>query len=119
MSTNQKQCEGDQITLAAPSGGVVSGTPYLIGNLFGVALQTAAATEDFILQTEGVFTLTKVTANDVSAGDVLYWDDSGKKLTTTAASNYKVGAATADAGTSATTVDCRLDGVSVVAEAGG
>lgn len=117
MSTNQIE-SGDNITLAAPSGGVVSGTPYLIGTLFGVALQSAAQGENFILQTEGVFSITKLTSDDVAAGAVLYWDNSNKRLSTTSTSNYKVGAATSAAGTSATKVNCRLNGITVAAEAG-
>lgn len=119
MSTNQIE-SGDNITMIAPSGGVVAGNPYLIGSLFGIALQTAAQGENFILQTEGVFSITKLTSDDVSAGAILYWDNtSNKRLTTTSTSNYKVGAATSAAGTSATKVDCRLNGIAVVAEAGG
>lgn len=118
MSTNLIQKSGDNITLLAPSGGVVSGTPILVAGLFGVPEVTAAQGAEFALVTKGVFEITKVTSDDVAQGAVLYWDNTAKKLTLTATSNYRVGTATVAAGTSATKVYCRLDGVSVVAEPG-
>lgn len=116
MSTNQKQKEGANITVAAPSGGVVSGTAYLIGGLFGVAVATAAQTESVVLCTKGVFNLTKLATDVVAVGDVLYWDNTNKRLTKTSATGlFQVGVATAAAGNGVATVDCRLDGVSVLA----
>lgn len=96
---------GDTLDVAAPSGGVVSGTPYLIGALFGVASVTAAEGETFALARTGVFQnlpkATHATDQAWAVGDLLYWDDSAKKLTRTASGNTLVGIATAAAASTA------------------
>lgn len=92
---------GDTLTLTAPSGGVVSGTPLLLGALFGVPVITAAAGETFTLAREGVYSglpkATHATDQAWAVGDLLYWDDSAKKLTKTASGNTLVAIATAAA----------------------
>lgn len=117
MSTNQKQADAANLTLVAPSGGVVSGTAYLIGSIFGVALKSEAAGEDVVIQTQGVYALPVKSSDVVAQGDVLYWDDTAKELTKTASGNYRVGSATGAAGSGITTVNAKLDGISTVAEA--
>lgn len=98
---------GETIDLVAPSGGVVSGTPYLIGALFGVAVITAAENEVFGLKRQGVFDELPKEAHATdqawAAGDLLYWDDTAKKLTKTASGNTLVGAAVETVATTATT----------------
>lgn len=87
--------------------GVSSGDLVIVGALVGVAAKNAAATEEVEIQMEGVFELPKVTADVISAGDLLYWD--GTKLTVTPSTGRTlVGAATKDAGNGATTVECKL-----------
>jgi len=85
---------GNTLTLAAPTGGVASGDPVLVGAIFGVAAFTAAEAADVEVVTEGVFTLPKATGAAWAAGDILYWDATAKKLTTTASGNKRVGVAT-------------------------
>lgn len=110
--------EGEVLTVAAPVGGVVSGTPVLIGNLFGIPTTTAAATEMFALVTEGVFTLPKKSTDVLTVGLVVYWDDTNHYVTLTKASNYRIGVATAAAANPSSTVTVRLDSVSIIVEAG-
>lgn len=117
MSTNQIQKEAANINVIAPSGGLTSGGGYLVGGLFGVAVATAAQDESVALCTKGVFNLPKLSTDVVAVGDLLYWDNTNKRLTKTASSNYRVGVATKIAGNGVATVDCRLDSISVVAEA--
>lgn len=94
---NFVQC-GDTLDLAAPVGGVVSGTPYLVGALFGIAAISAAAGETFTLTRVGVFgnlpKATHATDQAWAVGDLLYWDDTAKKLTKTALGNTLVAIAT-------------------------
>lgn len=106
---NMKQ-EGNILTLTAPGGGVVSGNGYKIGQLFVVAAITAAAGEEFEGQLVGVFELPKTTGTAWAAGQLLYWDDSTKKVTTVAAGNLLIGAAPAAVGSSADVGDVRLNG---------
>ena len=56
MAKNYVQ-DGDVLTLTAPTGGVVSGSPYTIGSIACVALVTAAAGLPFAAKATGVFEL--------------------------------------------------------------
>lgn len=90
MAKNYVQ-DGETLDLTAPAGGVVSGTPYLIGSIFGVALDTIDAGNPFPLRVEGVFgNLPKKAAEAWTEGAPLYWDDVNKYLTTTAGALKRV-----------------------------
>lgn len=101
---------GHTLDLTAPAGGVVSGTGYLIGALFAVASVTAAAGATFAARLEGVFTLTKATGAAWTEGAALYWDNTAKNVTTTSASNTKIGVAAAAAASGDTLGNVRLNG---------
>jgi predicted RecA/RadA family phage recombinase len=95
---NQVQ-QGDAIDITAPTGGTVSGNPYLIGAaLFGVAGITASAGQPSELWRKGVFTLPKISAQAWSIGDVLYWSPNNLAVTNVnSSSDIKVGIAGAAA----------------------
>lgn len=84
---------GDVMTLTAPSGGVVSGLGYKIGSLFVVATVTAAEAAEFEGQVTGVVDLVKTTSQAWTEGQLVYWDDSTDKATTTAGANLLIGVA--------------------------
>jgi predicted RecA/RadA family phage recombinase len=109
MATNSRNT-GDQMTFTAPTGGVVSGTAYLIGGLLVVANITAAQTLPFTGGTRGVYSLPKATGAAWTEGQVLYWDDTAKKITGTSSGNTKVGCAAAAAASGDTTGLVRLNG---------
>lgn len=97
----------------APSGGVTSGTPYLIGSVFGIAGHDADAGATFALWVQGVFTLPKAAATTGSAwtwGEAIYWDNTAKKCTGAASGHTKIGVATKTATSPATTGEVRLNG---------
>ena len=89
--------DGDRIPLTAPAGGVVAGRGYLIGDLFVVAVATAAAGVTFTAQAEGVIDHAKTSGQALAEGAAIYWDNVGFQLTTTVASNKKIGHAAAAA----------------------
>jgi predicted RecA/RadA family phage recombinase len=90
MAKNYVQ-HGHVLDLTAPAGGVVSGTPYLIGSIFGVAVDTVAQGLPFPHGVDGVWgSLPKKTAEAWAEGQALYWDDVNKYLTTTAGSLKRV-----------------------------
>lgn len=64
-----------------------------IGSLIAVATVNAAEAEQIEFALEGVFELTKVGSEAWSVGDKVYWDDSNKRLTKTAAGNTFAGVA--------------------------
>lgn len=113
MATNYVQ-PGDVLTLTAPEGGVVSGTGYVVGGFFVVAMGDAEADEAFQGMVTGVHLLPKTTGQVWTEGVPLYWDAAPGALTSNEASGPFVGGATAAAGTNDTTGYCRLNGVCIV-----
>lgn len=101
---------GEVVTLTAAAS-VVSGTAYKTGSLIAVACVSASTGESYSAAVTGVFTLPKATGQTWSEGSKLYWDDSGKKFTTSSGGNTLAGVALAAAGSSDTTGLVRLDGV--------
>jgi len=99
---------GDALAVTAPSGGVVSGQPVLIGSLFGVAAYSAAAGAPAEIVTLGVFDLPKAASVTFAVGDKVYFDATANNLTSVTTSNTYVGVATAAAASSDATVRVRL-----------
>lgn len=109
MAKNYVQ-EGDVIDYANASGATItSGTPVLIGARLGVALADIANGSTGSVQVEGVFTITKLGTDTVAAGALLYWDNTNKRLTTTASGNTLAGFAVAAAGAGVTTVNVKIN----------
>jgi predicted RecA/RadA family phage recombinase len=100
--------DGDRIPLTAPAGGVVKDRGYLIGDLFVVAVASAAAGETFTAQITGVIEHAKTSAQAWTEGAALYWDNSGFLVTTTVGSNKKIGHAAAAAANPSATGRVRL-----------
>lgn len=85
---------------------ISSGEGLLIGHLFGVALSDGAIDDLVAFVRSGIVEIAKLTSDDVSKGDKLYWDPGNTRVTLTNSGALKcVGVATADAGTSADTVE--------------
>lgn len=108
MATNFIQ-RGDNLTIPAPAT-VTSGAPVIAGEIVGVALGDATSGATVDVATCGVFELSKVAADDMALGDVIYWDDSAELATITATDNTKLGVAVAAAGTDTGAVNVRLSG---------
>lgn len=82
---NYKQ-PGDVLTLTAPTGGVVAGGVYQIGQLVVVSMGDAAQTLPFEGKRTGVFSgLPKDNGVAWVEGDPLYWDDAAGDFTPTSA----------------------------------
>jgi predicted RecA/RadA family phage recombinase len=95
--------DAERIPLTAPAGGVIAGRGYMIGDLFVVACVSAAVGQRFTAQCNGVVFHAKTAAQAVTEGAAAYWDNTNFVVTTTVASNKKIGhfaaaAAGADAG---------------------
>jgi predicted RecA/RadA family phage recombinase len=118
MASNFTQ-PGIIVTLTAPTGGVVSGGVYQIGQLLVVAMADAAETLPFEGRTTGVFTVTKIGSQAWSEGDLVYWDDGNTRFTTVEAGHLLAGHAVAAVASGAgdTTGSVRLDGVARLNEA--
>jgi predicted RecA/RadA family phage recombinase len=81
---------GNNVTLLAPTGGVISGQGVLIGDLFGVALADAVAGARVALQVTGVIELLTA-AGTIAPGARVFWDAAAGRVTTTATGNRCIG----------------------------
>jgi predicted RecA/RadA family phage recombinase len=101
---------GNVIPVIAPYA-VTSGQGVLVGSLFGVAAYDAAQGAQVEIAREGVFEVAAVTADTPAQGAKIYWDNTARKLTTTATNNTLVGATTVAKGGAETVARVLLDGV--------
>jgi len=96
MATNFVQA-GDRITVTAPDGSddtaVSSGDGLLIGSLFGVCVHDAETGAAVTIQTSGVWTLPKTSAQAWAVGNPIYW--TGSECTTSSGGNTLIGVAVA------------------------
>ncbi|WP_457425665.1 DUF2190 family protein [Roseateles sp. P5_E7] len=83
---------GNTITLTAPYD-VASGAGLLVGTVFGIATNAALSGADVETTLEGVYDVTALGTDVPAQGAALYWDNTNKRLTTTAGGNTKVGVA--------------------------
>ena len=89
---------GDSLAIAVPyAGGVTAGQGVLVGALFGVAAVDGAQNAIIEAATQGVFDLTKEPALAITAGARVFWDNTNRRVTTTATGNFSIGIATAAA----------------------
>ena len=107
---------GNTIDAVAPSGGVVSGVPKVIGNLFGIPEVTAAEGETFAFTVVGCHRLPKA-AGQILAGAKVWWDaTTGHNVSNVTGSGFwPIGCAVEGVATDATEVVVRLDGIGLTA----
>ncbi len=102
---------GDVLTLTAPAGGVVSGTPVLIGGLLVIPAVTAAAGELFTGHVTGVCDLPKTAAQAWTEGQKLYWDAGTGRADSESTVGPLIGVAAAAAAPPSDVGTVRLNGV--------
>lgn len=106
---------GDVLTLTAPAGGVVSGTPVKIGQIIVVPQATVAQTLPFAGATRGVFSgVAKATGTAWAEGDLLYWNNSNLNFTKTSTGAILAGVAASAAGSADATGTVYLLGIAAV-----
>lgn len=105
---------GDIITFTAPTGGVTSGVPVIIGALFVIPAISAAEGEAFEGAITSAWNLPKVPANVTTAGQAAYWNDTAGQATTTVGSNRLIGAFIEAKGNGDATAAVVLNGIAVV-----
>ena len=100
---------GNSLDLVAPSGGVVSGAPVLIGtSILAVPVSTKAQTETFAGEVEGVFELDKLTSDVMTTGNKVNWNNSNKEFQNATSTLDNAATVTEDAGNGATKVKVKL-----------
>lgn len=116
---------GSIIDLTVPAGGVVSGVPIKIGTFLVVPQCTVTAAEvtaagagilKFAGKVDGVFELTKISAQAWAEGDLIYFNTSSGFMTNVSATGvFLVGAATEAAVNPSSVGRVRFNGVSLPA----
>lgn len=100
--------DGNTITVTAPAD-VLSGAGVKVGAfLFGFAVFDALSGASLEIVRRGVFEKVPKDTSTIAIGDTLYWDNTAKKVTTTAGGNLKVGVAVTAAATGITTITIAL-----------
>jgi len=100
---------GEVLSLTAPYD-VLSGAGFKIGTIFAVASGDAVSGAAVEGQVKGVVRIVK-DASVFAQGDLIYWDDTAKKATSTVGSNLLIGNAETAQLTGDATVDVVLFGV--------
>lgn len=100
---------GDVLDLAAPYA-VSSGDGALVGGVFGVAVGTLGNGETGAFRRVGVHKITALGTDVIAQGAKVYWDNTNKRITSTASGNTLVGAAVAAKANGETTCTVLLDG---------
>ena len=85
---------GNTVALPAPYDRL-SGQGALVGSIFGIACGDVLSTVSGQFELVGVFDIAKTAVEVWAVGAKVYWDDSTKLCTTTAASNKLIGVALA------------------------
>ncbi|KQM92226.1 hypothetical protein ASE70_15035 [Sphingomonas sp. Leaf22] len=85
--------EGKTLTLIAPRT-VAAGAGMLVGAIFAVALADAAVGRPVEARRVEVFDLAKATGEAWTQGQLVYWDNTNFRVTTSASGNTMIGAAT-------------------------
>ena len=101
---------GATIPLVAPYA-VASGDGVLVGAIFGVVTNAAASGDIVETKRHGGYTLPCLSTDTVTQGVKLYWDNTNRRLTTTATNNTLVGAALSAKAAGVSSVVALLDGV--------
>lgn len=99
---------GENLTLVAPAGGVVSGAPVKIGNILAVPQTTAVAGAIFAGLVEGEYDVAKTAGQAFAYGDTVYWDNVNFLMTSTVGGNAKAGYCSLAAAAGDATVRVRL-----------
>jgi predicted RecA/RadA family phage recombinase len=103
---------GYVISLTAPYA-VTSGDGMLVGSLFGVATTTAANGGSVEALVRGVIKITALSTDTGTVGTKVYWDNTNKRITTTAGSHTLVGCLTVAKTSGQTTATVLLNGTVV------
>lgn len=99
---------GERTTLTCPYATIASGAGILVGAIFGVALYAGVSGDAIEAMTTDEWSLAAVAADEADVGDLAYWDDTQRKITTTSTGNTLVGCFTVAKAAAATTASVVL-----------
>lgn len=109
MATNIT-ADGSRLPVVAPAA-VNAGSLVVVGNIFGVALTSAASAANVVIQTgPALARLRKLAGAAINQGANVHWDATNANCTVSATSNTKIGVAAITAASADTIVEVRLNG---------
>lgn len=108
MSTNFVK-DGHILDLTAGAT-VVTGGGIVVGQVFGIAQNTISSGASGPVKVDGVHDILKATADVISQGGFVYWDNTAKNATVTSSGNTKIGVAEVTVSSGGTAVRTRLNG---------
>lgn len=100
----------EMLTVVAPYA-LLSGQGVLVGSLFGIAAYDAPIGGSVEIKPRGVFDVDADSTKTGAPGVKVYWDDTARRLTTTASGNTLVGALVKTKSNGELTMRAVLDGV--------
>lgn len=101
---------GDVLDYTNTTGSALaSGAMVLIGARVGVVLTNIANGATGAARMRGIFSVAKLSTDTPAQGALLYWDNTNKRLTTTASGNTLAGYAAKAAGSGTTTVEVSIN----------
>lgn len=92
-----------------PAAARAAGACTLIGLMVGVAESDVAASTEGTFAIEGVFSLPKLSTDNMTQGAQLYWDNTNLRWTLTSAGNTAAGKCFAAAAASTTVVSVKIN----------
>lgn len=101
---------GDVITIPAAPYARSSGQGVLMGSLFGICTSDVLIGAAVEVVNEGIVDVTALATDVATVGTKVYWDDTNKRLTVTAAGSVLVGVTTLPKINGDTTARVYLDG---------
>lgn len=81
---------GDTIPIALPYARAAGQGAQIGTNLFGVCAKGGTTSDADELHIEGVFEITTLTTDTPAVGAIMYWDNTNRRLTTTASTHLAV-----------------------------
>ena len=104
---------GLRMTVVAPSGGLTSGVPKVVGNMFVVPITTQASGVNTATMITGVITMPAVSgaSTSIAQGGIVYFDAANTQATNSATSNRIIGSMEVAKANADNVVTVRLDGV--------
>jgi predicted RecA/RadA family phage recombinase len=106
---------GNHLTLPAAPDDLAPGDGAVVGSIFGVSQNASLSGEECVLSVTGVWNLVKLTTDVFAIGDPVYFDPVAKLVTADPLDTGPIGVAVTAAGNPSSTVNVRLNGVSLPA----
>ncbi len=94
---------------------LTGGDGLLLGDLFGVVKATVGSGLPAVLILTGIHNLPKTAADDISVGELLYWNNGAGEVTVSSSGNHLIGASTVARAAATTSCDVRLNGTATAA----